>query len=108
MGILSDDIMEVESATANWRVIRHGFNSFKQTLIHRYSSHEQDIAERLNAIPILELTDEKIIKACEDVIKPSCRGYFTLKFDEDNRVWLYAYKPTKYSQPVGFVLTTNT
>lgn len=107
MGILSDDIMEIEEATANWRVIPHCFNSLRPTLDRR-AFPERVIAERLNAIPISELTDERIIEACEVVIKPQFRKYFILKLDEDNRAWLYAYKPTKYSSPVGFVLTTNT
>ena len=104
MGILSDDIMEIEEATANWTVRAYNKKFLRIKLRKDIPFPERIIKVHLDAIPIIKLTDEQIIDACNTVIYPQDHQYFTLKFDEVHRVWIYLYKPTKYSEPVGFLL----
>lgn len=104
MSILSDDIMEVEEATANWTVRAYNKNFLRIHLRGDIPFPERIIKVNLDAIPITELNDERIIDTCKVVVSPMNQQYFSLKFDEIHRVWFYLYKPTTYSEPVGFLL----
>lgn len=107
MGILSDDIMGIEEATADWKVNPFNGRFLRPALQKRIPFPEHVIKAHLDVIPIMELNDEKIIEACATVILPEYQKQFRLQFDEDRMVWLYSYRPTKYSTPSGFFLKTN-
>lgn len=107
MGILSDDIMEIEEATANWVV--NPFNGrFLRPALRKHTPFPENVIKaHLDIIPIAQLNDEKIMDACATVIEPEYQGRFRLQFDEDRMVWLYSFRPTKYSTPSGFFLKTH-
>ena len=107
MGILSDDIMEIEEATANWEVSLFNGRFLKPAIRKRIPFPECVIKAHLDVIPIMKLNDERIIEACTTVIVPEYQKQFRLQFDENRMVWLYSYRPTKYSTPSGFFLKTN-
>lgn len=106
MSILSDDIMDIEEATANWEVSPFNGWFLRPALRKHIPFPEHVIKAHLDVIPIIELTDKKIIEACATVIAPEYQKQFRLQFDENKMVWLYSYRPTKYSTPSGFFLKT--
>ena len=111
MGILSDDIFEVEKATAKFTVSVLQPHQMASMIYNSLEFAQRGIAEDLERIPISDLSDEVIFQTVLHYIKPCWRERMELvppghpdRFYNHNGYWQVGRRRTKYSVPTAFII----
>lgn len=109
MSILNEDLLETCTANIQPTVSIHPehltFMMGEFVNIHGILKKGQDLIEDiLSDVTIEEFSEQHIITACNHVISNKYKSRFVLE-KKGERQWYYYIKKTKYTKPIGFLIT---
>lgn len=107
MSILSDEIFEQTEVYCQFFVRHIGrIQEYLEESYRDIKTAENAISAALSRIPINEIDESTITECCKGAVAWFYKDKFKT-IERDRAVWTFTYKPSRYSRPIGFIISTQ-